>query len=458
MTRGWRLAVPCAMAGLLLMAAACRTPPAPPPAAAPAADVLALRDFTLIDGNGGPPLANAALLAEDGRITWVGPAAQLVVPAGVTALSLSNAYVMPGLIDLHTHVAESDGITQDPRALFTRENVIANLRLYASYGVTTVASMGTDQPLVYDLIAEQRKSRPREARIYTAGRGFTTKGGYPTQPGGIAGVPYEVSAPAEVAPFMTELAAHHPDLVKVWVDDHFKTLPKIALPVSTAIIEAAHAVKLRTVAHVFYLQDAKDLVAAGLDGLAHSVRDQVIDDATVAAMKQRGTWLMSATLAREASMFALATPEPLLSDPFFARAVPDKVQALMRTPEYQKRVTADPHFAEYPTYLKHAQQNLKTLADAGVKFGFGTDTGPPNRFGGYGEHWELALMVEAGLTPSQVITAATKSGAEFLQAPDLGTIERGKWADLLVLAANPLDDIRNSRRINAVYVAGHKVQ
>ena len=234
-------------------------------------------------------------------------------------------------------------------------------------------------------------------------------------------MPYEVSAPAEVAPHMTELAARRPDLVKIWVDDHFRTLPKIALPVSTAIIEAAHASKLRAVAHVFYLQDAKDLVAAGLDGFAHSVRDTLIDDATLAAMKARGTWLMSATLAREASMFAFARPEPLLSDPFFARSVPEKVQALMGTPEYRKRVTADPHFAGYPTYLKHAQQNLKKLADAGVRFGFGTDTGPPNRFGGYGEHWELALMVEAGLTPSQVITAATRSGAEFLQAPDLGT-------------------------------------
>ncbi len=446
-------------AALLIAAAACGAPAAPPPAAtAPAADVLALRDFTLIDGNGGPPLAAAALLAENGRITWVGPAAELRTPAGVTAQSLGNAFVMPGLVDLHTHVAESDGITQDPKTLFTRDNVMANLRLYASYGVTTVASMGTDQPLVYDIIAEQRKGRPREARIFTAGRGFTTKGGYPTQPGGIAGVPYEVSAPAEVAPHMTELAARRPDLVKIWVDDHFKTLPKIALPVSTAIIEAAHASKLRAVAHVFYLQDAKDLVAAGLDGFAHSVRDTLIDDATLAAMKARGTWLMSATLAREASMFAFARPEPLLSDPFFARSVPEKVQALMGTPEYQKRVTADPHFAEYPTYLKQAQQNLKKLADAGVRFGFGTDTGPPNRFGGYGEHWELALMVEAGLTPSQVITAATRSGAEFLQAPDLGTVEPGKWADLLVLAASPLEDIRNSRRINAVYVAGQNVR
>jgi imidazolonepropionase-like amidohydrolase len=108
--------------------------------------------------------------------------------------------------------------------------------------------------------------------------------------------------------------------------------------------------------------------------------------------------------------------------------------------------------------LKNAQRNLKLLADAGVPVGFGTDTGPPNRFGGYGEHWEAKLMIDAGLTPSQVIVAATKSGAQFLNSPDIGTIEKGKAADLLVLEANPLDDIANTRRIRAVYVAGHQIK
>ena len=157
-------------------------------------------------------------------------------------------------------------------------------------------------------------------------------------------------------------------------------------------------------------------------------------------------------------MFAFAPPDPLLSDPFVTRAVPANVQALMKTPAYQQRMRSDPQFKNYPRYLKNAQQNLKRMADAGVKYAFGSDTGPPVRFDGFGEHWELALMVEAGLTPAQVITAATRSGAEFLGAKDLGTIERGKWADLIVLAANPLDDIRNTRRIDAVYVAGNKLQ
>jgi imidazolonepropionase-like amidohydrolase len=107
--------------------------------------------------------------------------------------------------------------------------------------------------------------------------------------------------------------------------------------------------------------------------------------------------------------------------------------------------------------VRTAEQNLKTLADAGVPYGFGTDSGPPGRFPGYFAHWEMELMVQAGLTPMQVITAATGNAARFLHARDLGTLEIKKWADLVVLDKNPLDDIKNTRTINAVYIAGNRV-
>jgi imidazolonepropionase-like amidohydrolase len=102
-------------------------------------------------------------------------------------------------------------------------------------------------------------------------------------------------------------------------------------------------------------------------------------------------------------------------------------------------------------------ENLKKLSDSGVKIGFGTDSGPPARFQGYFEQWELQLMVESGLTPMQVITDATHNAAEFLGAKDLGTLERGKWADLIVLGKNPLDDIHNTRAIEMVMIAGNKI-
>jgi imidazolonepropionase-like amidohydrolase len=442
--------------------------------------ILVLSNFTLIDGRGGPPAANSALVATDGRITWIGPAAQLKAPGGATVQDLAGKYVMPGLINLHGHVAESDGVVQDPVKFFTRQEVEADLRLYARYGVTSVASLGTDQPLVYTIRAEQRApraaaargterapraaaargteraGRPTMARIFTAGRGFTVKDGFPTNVGNVPGVPYEPSQPGEVAAQVNELASHRPDVVKIWVDDRFGDFKKTPIEISRPIIQTAHKHNLKVVAHVFYLEDAKQLAAAGLDALVHSVRDRAVDAELIQLMRKNGTWLVP-TLFREAATFAFAEPDKFLNDPFFTRGVSPRMQAVLKSPEYRKALTSDKYFPNYPRYLQTAKENLKRLADAGVRLGFGSDTGVLTRFEGYGEHWEMELMVEAGLTPMQVITAATKSSAEFLGQKDLGTLERGKWADMLIVGADPLADIKNTRRIESVYVAGNRV-
>jgi imidazolonepropionase-like amidohydrolase len=418
---------------------------------------LVLKNFTLIDGNGGTPLQNAALVAEEGRITWVGPSAQLTVPAGAAAQDLAGKFVMPGIIDLHVHVSNSDGLVQDPRRFFTRAAAEADLKLFASYGVTSVVSLGTDMPVVYQIRAEQRAGRPTTARIFTAGRGFTVTDGFPTNPGNVPGVPYEVSNVSQVAGDIEELAANHPDVVKVWVDDRFGDFKKTPINLSSAIIRESHKRGFKVMAHVFYLDDAKKNAAAGLDALAHSVRDKLVDDELIRIMKAHGTWQVP-TLTRDATPFAWADPAPFLADPFFTRAAPPLFVAALKTPQFHDSMVADRHFPEYPGYLKNSQKNLKTLFDAGVKIGFGTDAGPPGRPPAYLEHWELALMAEAGLTPMQIITAATRSGAAFLGAKDLGTLERGKWADLIVLGKSPLADIRNSRTIESVYVAGNRVQ
>jgi len=448
------------VAALCIAVAACGgSQPAPAPAVAPpASDVLVLRNFTLIDGRGGSAAADSALIATDGRITWVGPASQLQAPAGAQVQDLSGKFIMPGIINLHAHVAESDGVVQDPVKFFTREEVEKDLSLFARFGVTAVASLGTDQPLVYEIRAEQRSGRPKMARIFTAGRGFTVKDGFPTNKGNVPGVPYEPAQPSEAAAQMTELAAQHPDVVKIWVDDRFGDFKKTPIEISRPIVDVAHKNNIKVIAHVFYLNDAKELAAAGIDALGHSVRDKAVDAELIGLMKERGTWLIP-TLFREAATFAFAEPDKFLQDPFFTRAVDSRMQGVLKSPEYQKALTSDKYFPRYAPILKTAQENLKRLADAGVNIAYGTDTGVLTRFEGFGEHWELELMVEAGLTPAQVITAATKSSAEFLgQQNDLGTIEAGKWADLVVLGANPLENIRNSRQIESVYIAGNKVQ
>jgi imidazolonepropionase-like amidohydrolase len=416
-------------------------------------EIKVLKNFTLIDGSGRQPLACAAMIVDAGRIVWVGPAAQLRAPSGAQTVDLTGKYVMPGIVNLHGHLGNTVGLTQDAK-FFTRENLEKNLQTYASYGVTSVLSMGTDQDLIFQIRDRQRAGRPSMTRVFTAGQGFIFQGGY----GGIAGVNQGVSSVNEVEPAVAAQARKKVDIIKFWMDDELGRFPKMPYPIAQAIIDGAHRRHLHVTAHIFYLQDAKQLADYGVDGLAHSVRDKPVDQALIESMKKHGVWQMAATLSREASMFVYAGAPAFLGDPFFTRGVSPAVIETLRSPAYRETISSGPHFMEYPGFLETARKNLKTLADAGVKYGFGTDTGPPGRFPGYFEHWDMELMVEAGLTPMQVLTAATRNAAEFLGVKELGTLERSKWADLIVLDRNPLDDIRNTRTISAVYIAGNRVK
>jgi imidazolonepropionase-like amidohydrolase len=419
------------------------------------AEVTVLRHFTLIDGTGRAPIPDAALVMDNGRIQWVGPDSGLKAPAGAQTVELRGKFVMPGIINLHGHLGNTIGLAQDPKN-FTRENLEKNLKLYASYGVTSMISMGSDQDLVFQVRQEQRSGRPTMTRIFTAGHGFTGIGGYPTTVPGMKGVPFEVSNPAEIAKDVSWLADKKVDLVKIWVDDHLGRERKIPLDLCQSIIANAHQHNLKVGAHIFYLEDARGLVNAGLNGLAHSVRDKPVDQDLIDTMKKHGAWQQAATLTREASLFAFVTQPQILNDPFFTRGIDPAVLKTLKSREYADKTRADHDFDKYPGFLKTAQQNLKKLVDSGVKFGFGTDSGPPARFPGFFEHWEMELMREAGLTPMQILTAATRSGAEFLGAKDLGTLEAGKQADLIVMTKNPLDDIRNTRTLETVYISGRK--
>ena len=425
-------------------------------ATAALAETKVFSGFTLIDGNGGAPVANAAIIVTDGKITWTGTKAGLKVPGGAEAIDLTGKFVMPGIINLHSHLANTKGLVQDAKN-FTRENLAANLHTYATYGVTTVLSMGADQPLVFDFRAEQRAGRATTTRIFTAGRGFTGKEGYPTKAPGMKGIPYEITEEKQAVQFVGEQAAKGVDIIKIWVDDHLGKEPKIQLNLSRAIINEAQKRGLRVAAHIFALSDAKSLVSAGLSGLAHSVRDKDVDQELIDLMKKKGAWQMAATFTRELSVFAYTKDAPFLHDPFFTKGTTPAVLATLAGKEFQGK---QDHEAElYRGFLKTAQRNLKKLADAGVKWGFGTDTGPPGRFPGFFEHLEMELMAEARFTPMQIISSFSKQNAEYLGVGKTqGTLTTGKWADMVVLSKNPVVDIKNSRMIESVWIAGSLVK
>lgn len=399
------------------------------------------------------------MIIDSGRIQWVGPVSSLKVPAGAEVVDLTGRFVMPGIINLHGHLGVTSGMTLDTKS-YSLQTVERDLKTYASYGVTTVLSLGLDNDSVFKLRAEQRASRPTIARVYTAGQGFAYKGGIG---GGISfpGVP-DVSMPilssvADVEPAVAEQARKHVDVIKFWTDDNFGKAKRMPYDICNAIITSAHKHGVRVVAHVYYLEDAKRLTDFGIDGLAHIVRDKPVDQELIDSMKRHNTWQVAATLAREVSLFIFAKRPDFLSDPFFTRGVSPEVLKTLASAEYEQKIASDPNLEKYREALEIGKRNLKALADGGVRYGMGTDTGVPGRFQGYFEHLELEEMVEAGLTPMQVIVAATKSGADFLRAKDLGTLQAGKWADLIVLAKNPVDDIKNTHTIQAVYIAGNPV-
>src|SRR6266853_1502734 len=340
-----------------------------------AAEVKVFKGFTLIDGSGRAPVTDAAMIVDNGRIHWVGEDATLKAPAGAETIDLSGKFVMPGIINLHCHLGNVVDLTQDSKN-FTRENVEKDLSTYASYGVTTVLSMGTDQDLIFRIRDEQRATgRPSMTRVYTAGQGFAFKGGY----GGLPGVTFSLQDTSEVDKDVAELAKKKVDIVKMWVDDHMGHMKKMPFEIAKAITDSGHNHGLSVAAHIFYLDDAKKLAAAGVIGFAHSVRDKPVDQELIDTMKKNGTWLAAPTLSREVSTFIYAKTPPFLNDPFFTRSVSPKVVATLKSAEYQKEVAADPDFSKLPEILETANRNLKRLSDAGVKYGFGTDAGPPGR-------------------------------------------------------------------------------
>ncbi len=426
------------------------------------AETTVLNNVTVIDGTGAAPLANAAIVMTDGKISYVGPAAGMKAPKDAKIEDMAGKFVMPGIIDSHVHIGLMHDVTQDEK-YFTPENVNADLKQYAAYGVTSVQVLGTDKDFVLNLRNQQRKSRPTMARVFSAGQGAVIKGGY----GGLLGVTQPISTPEEGRKLVDEQAAKGVDFIKLWMDDERKTIPvKMPYSVSAAIIDEAHKKHLRAVAHVFYLDDAKELLRQGIDGFGHMVRDKPVDKEFLDLMKAKGAWQVSPTLSREMA-YSLAIM-PWLQDPFFTRGVTPGTLEALRSPAREKAVVLGPTrfpglpyekkvFWDMDRTLFQALENYQAMIAAGVKTGMGTDSGPNGRFPGFNAHEEMQMEVMAGRSPMDAIKSATFDNAEWLQDKSIGSIQKGKWADLLVLERNPLDDIRNTQTIAAVFIAGNSV-
>jgi imidazolonepropionase-like amidohydrolase len=377
---------------------------------------------TLVDGTGRPPVPDAVFVVRDGRIVAAGPAASVAIPAGAERVRLDGKYVIPGLINAHGHVARP--IDRDR---------------YAAYGVTTVWSLGDEPDAVFGTRASRDAAAPGRARVWASGPVLA-----PTTP---------EEARAQVA----AAEARGVDVIKIRVDDNLGTTRKMPPDVYRAVIDEAHRRGLRVAVHFYYLDDARELLAAGADFLGHSVRDRVVDDAFVAAVRASGR-CYSPTLMREVSTFVYGEVPDFFSDPLFqAHADPEWI-ARLRDPEQQRRTRESAAARTYRAQFPVALENLRRLYAAGVPIAMGTDTGPTGRFQGYFELMELELMVQAGLSPRDALVSATRVAAECMGVADrLGTLTPGRWADFVVLDANPLEHIRHVRRQHGTWMGGERL-
>jgi imidazolonepropionase-like amidohydrolase len=392
----------------------------------------------LIDGAGGAPIPQSALVVQDGVIVSAGPLASTTLPAGVQHIDLSGKTITPGLVNAHGHVGETQGLRSGAE-FYTPANVRRQLAQYASYGVTTVMSLGGDRPEGLALRAEQAKPGFGRARLYGSGPVL------------------QADSPEAARRAVDDIAAMGVDMIKIRVDDNLGATAKMPEPVYRAVIDQAHKRNLRVAAHIYYLEDARRLLDAGVDFLAHSVRDRDVDSAFAAELKRRDVCLCP-TLTREVSTFVYESRPSFFDDPFFLRSADRDVLSALTEPKRMESVRASTSAQHYKTALQTASRNLAALSKAGVRIAVGTDTGPPARFQGYFEHMELDLMVKAGLSPGQALRAAWSDAASCLKLDGkLGSLRPGAWADFIVVNGDPLADVAQLRRIDSVWIGGERL-
>lgn len=389
----------------------------PPYIAGQSADTLAFTGARIIEGNANRVIEQGIMVVNAGRITAVGPVESTPVPDGAVIIDLSGCTIMPGIINAHGHTAG------DP---------LDKLERFGQFGITTVVSLGGEDERQLQLRDIQDTPELDRSRIYLAGPVLNPR------------------TPEDARRDVRAAARMGVDWVKIRVN--FGDMPA---SVYRAVIEEAHEENLKVAAHMISLEDTKGLLTSGVDNLAHSIRDTEVDEVAINMIREADICL-TPTLTRELSTFVYAGTPDFFDAPFLRERVePDLLTRLVD----DGRNLTDSEIRQGQTYLDMAKQNLARLHAAGVRIAMGTDSGvSPGRIPGFFEHLEMAMMAESGMTPMAIIHAATGAAASCMGIDEhLGTLEPGKWADFIVLEANPLDDILNTQTLESVWIAGNRV-
>lgn len=422
---------------------------------------VVFRGANLIDGSGSPSRAGMSVLVRDGVIEAVAADGEIAVPDDAREIDLAGKTLMPGLISAHSHLAVSTGLLD---GTYTAETAHAGaqeqLRQYQRFGVTGIAVLGATGDLVNRLHDEQRRGLADGASLLPGSdRGIGVQDAAPPMsltPEQI----YRPQTPEQARQAVRESGQRPTAMVKLWIDDFRqigRELPKMRPEIFQAVIDEAKANDLKVAAHIYYLEDAKALLRAGADIIAHGVRDQAVDDELIELMKANEAWYI-ATLIVDESFFVFADQPALLDDPVLASAVTPEQLAQWRSDEWRSQVQNNLSYRLWREGVATGQDNVKRLVEAGVNVTFGTDSGAnPQRVPGYAEHRELLLSVGAGLAPVEAIALATGNAAKALGLDDRGLIAPGRRADLIVLSGDPTQDIAAMASIEEVWQAGREV-
>ena len=399
---------------------------------------------------------NGAIVVQNGRITAVGPRASVTGPAGASHVDLTGKTVMPALVNVHVHIGY-EGYTSWGAQNYTAANVLDHLEREAFYGVGVTQSVGsspTDASI--EFMRDQAAGKYPPASRFFFMPGMAPPNGGPDQvllkgTQALHAV-YEVSTADEARAAVRGMAAKNLKNVKIWVDDRRGTYPKMTPEVYNAVIAEAHAHGMKVQAHATTLPDQKAVVRAGTDVLVHTVQNEPLDEEFLALLREKKPYWTTVIGLGDRT-------EVCDDDPFVTQQLPASVVAKIRATTEPRPLEPScgprsPNFERREALLK---QNVMAMIHAGARLILGTDAGISSGYTfGSADHHEIARWVEFGVSPAEAIVAATSRPAEYLGA-DSGVLAAGKRANFIVLDKNPLDDIRNTRTINAVYLSGAKL-
>jgi imidazolonepropionase-like amidohydrolase len=440
----------CVTAGILLTALSAYSQPA-----------ALYEGARLILGDAGAPIESGAFVVQNGRITAIGPKGSVNAPRGATRVDLTGKTVMPALNNVHIHIGY-EGYVSWSVENHTQENVLDHLEREAYFGVGSAMTMG-DQPLDFAIQLQQDQLAgkfPPAARFFFSA-GMAPVGGGPdalliqgTTP---LHAVTEVTTPEEAVAAVRKIAARKITQIKFWVDNRDNNRggkKKLSPEIYTAIIQEAHKHGITVHAHATNLADQKGVVRAGVDVLVHTVVAEKLDDEFLALIKEKQPYW--------APVMGLGDRSELCdgANPFIEQVVPDSVVAAVKAgktwlPSPPCSAPATPQFAQRQENLKY---NFPKYLDAGARIVLSTDAGVSQKYSyGFAEHHEMGMYADLGMKPADSIPIATSRPAALLRVKDAGTLAKGKRADFIVLNANPLENIRNMRQIDSVYLNGTKL-